>query len=69
MLFRSTLTERQKFWIFLAICIYVPGIFRASSQMMVDDFEWGWIVLYPIMSTGLLCPVLFLAYLFRFFFL
>ena len=69
MLFRSTLTERQKFWIFLAICIYVPTIFRASFILDAENLAWTWIFLYPIMSTGLLCPVLFLAYLFRFFFL
>lgn len=55
-MFRSTLTERQKFWIFLAICLYVPTIFRASFILDSENLAWTWLFLYPLLACSLLQP-------------
>lgn len=66
---KSDFTERGRFWIFLALCLYVPGIFRVSYQLDSEDLSWLWIFIYPMLATGLSNFIVFFFSLVEFFFL
>jgi len=65
---KSDFTERGRFWIFLALCLYVPGIFRVSYQLDSENLSWLWAFIYPVLSTGLSNFIVLAFYFFQFLF-
>lgn len=50
----SQLTGKQKFWILLSA--YFQFLFLFSFVFEIDsaDVAWVWVIVYPIMASGLL---------------
>lgn len=65
---KSDFTERGKFWVFLALCVYVNGIFRVSYELDAENLSYLWLVIYPVLATGLSGFVVLAYELFRLFF-